>query len=784
MKRVIIVALLLLPVISVSGVNAQENPFQLYDPEIEHIHPGSNSTITLKWWNLISEDRTITIEENETPDGFSLTGVPFTRGTGAGLYGETWLKIHVNQTMSYGTYSFNLSVSCTEITEWEDSLKVTIEVARPSELAFGVESSSTYTVNPGVRFGVKVNLTNNAQWHDNATLSLDSISGWNTGWNMDEITDENAILSLDTDQVEWVNLWIEIPEVVNSVPRSGTGPSFTLSAQSELDKRFIRWEFTIEVGVFKNATLNSVEESAKLGPGGRSWLNVSFNNNGNHDTTYDIDLRQVNPDGSPISGAERGNLLSIDGWKVGLFKHFETNVLKRAEDRIFEVSFEAPMVESAEIWVEVIISPKGAEQRSISTIVNAKIHLQHSAELTLGDDCNRINTTTGCILEIALLNTGNFNSDFLIEVQPSSDFKESNQNFSLNLGSGESSSTITVDLSTKEEILAFTRGDITVLAKNSTGVILAQDSIEYVIEPIISWEWERAESQIDHYDNLSILITIRNNGNAIDGITVRMQTNVYTEQGFIPPDGAVIQEGVENPRSFEVHNVPLRANYSFRAWIHLPDDQQAAGELFVNLSIQSQYSSGETFKHTVRENYSAKKSVPKEEGVIDGLSEVVDTARMFIAGWWHVFAAIILSGLILNKAINDRLKRKEEEPIQLPPKQPETVEDWQAGFQPGAHHEEVDLSSPVIDRESFASQFRSKASPKPKSQGVSQELVGAATTVLDHHDEQAMMQKMDHLADDILSVPSQPHQANVTLPKAQAITERTNPQKRQDDLDI
>jgi len=784
MKRAILVSLLLLPLLPIGSVNAEEIPFQLYNPDTAHIHPGSNSTLTLKWWNLVDEDRTMVIEEGSTPNGFELGGVPFTQGTGAGLYSETWLKVHVNETLAFGTYEFNLSISCPEVNGWSEEMRVAIEVARPSSLRFGAESSSTFSVNPGVRFGIKVNLSNEAQWDDNATLSLQSSSNWNTGWNMDDVQGENALLELDSSQVDWVNLWVEVPEVIDSVPRSGTGPSFTLSAQSELDRRFVRWEFTIEVGVFKNVTLIAVEDSIDIDPGGRSWLNVTFNNNGNHDTTYDIDIRQVNPDGSQINGAQKSNLLEADGWKVGLFKDFEENILRRADDRKFEVSFEAPVEEDSEIWIEVIISPKGAEERSISTIVSAHIEVQQSVEITLDDDCERINTTTGCVLGIAVLNTGNFHAPITIEVVPGSNFEQVNRSFNLSIDSGETSSTIAMQLSTEEDLLAFTRGSISVRASNSTGVVLAQENLSYVIDPIISWDWERADSELDYSNNLSILITIRNDGNAIDGITVRMHTNVYTEQGFIPPDGAVVEEGVKNPRSFEVHNVPLRANYSFRAWVNLPDDQHAAGVLFVNLTIQSQYSSENPFRYTVSENYSAQEKSTKEESVIDDLSSVIADAQTLMGAWWHIVLAIIISGLILNKAINERIKRKEDEPRKIISEEPETVEDWQEKFQTGHKKEDLDLSSPEIDSANFTREFQSKAAPKPVTSGVSRELIGAATTVLDHHDEQSMMHRMDSLVDEILNEPSQPHEANVALPAAEAITERTIPQKKQDDLDI
>ena len=85
---------------------------------------------------------------------------------------------------------------------------------------------------------------------------------------------------------------------------------------------------------------------------------------------------------------------------------------------------------------------------------------------------------------------------------------------------------------------------------------------------------------------------------------------------------------------------------------------------------------------------------------------------------------------------------------------------------------------------------------KPTAAPVDEKLVGAASTVLDHHDSIALKNKMDLLADNIAQGEvSKPHSANVALPDdIKPVTERTIPITKQktelpdmvniDDLDL
>ena len=74
---------------------------------------------------------------------------------------------------------------------------------------------------------------------------------------------------------------------------------------------------------------------------------------------------------------------------------------------------------------------------------------------------------------------------------------------------------------------------------------------------------------------------------------------------------------------------------------------------------------------------------------------------------------------------------------------------------------------------------------KPVAEPVDSKLVGAASTVLDHHDTAATKSKLDDLVDNLAAGNiSSPHSANVALPDdIVPVTERTVP-RRQNDVPV
>jgi len=163
-----------------------------------------------------------------------------------------------------------------------------------------------------------------------------------------------------------------------------------------------------------------------------------------------------------------------------------------------------------------------------------------------------------------------------------------------------------------------------------------------------------------------------------------------------------------------------------------------------------------------------------------------------------IILATLLSGLMVKKSLRDRRNRLENSSLlnqQLHVN--EEPEDWMAEFAKKKQKVPEIAQSPQIPSEVFTGMFQAVGGErKPTAAPVDSKLVGAASTVLDHHDSIAVKNKLDVLASDIAQGEiSRPHTANVALPDdIQPVTDRTVPVKKSennipemfnlDDLDL
>ena len=67
------------------------------------------------------------------------------------------------------------------------------------------------------------------------------------------------------------------------------------------------------------------------------------------------------------------------------------------------------------------------------------------------------------------------------------------------------------------------------------------------VAPVIDWSFQNIEEQVNAKGRLSIAMEVRNEGNAVDGLTVQLQSSHAVDMGFIPPDIVVYEEGGEFP---------------------------------------------------------------------------------------------------------------------------------------------------------------------------------------------------------------------------------------------
>ena len=138
-----------------------------------------------------------------------------------------------------------------------------------------------------------------------------------------------------------------------------------------------------------------------------------------------------------------------------------------------------------------------------------------------------------------------------------------------------------------------------------------------------------------------------------------------------------------------------------------------------------------------------------------------------IWAWKLIVLAVAFSGLLVNKSLKDRRARLENSALLAPQvKEDETPDDWLAEFSNKKQQVPEPAKSMQVPGEVFTGMFRAVGGhSKPTPEPVDSVLVGAASTILDHHDTITVKARLDSLATEIASGDiSKPHNANIALP--------------------
>ena len=314
--------------------------------------------------------------------------------------------------------------------------------------------------------------------------------------------------------------------------------------------------------------------------------------------------------------------------------------------------------------------------------------------------------------------------------------------------------------------------------------IIKQISVPVIIAPVINWSLESLVEEIDVNRRLSIAMTLRNDGNAIDGLIVQLECSHSTQMSFIPPNNAIVEEGIELPRSFEINELPLGSNFTIRAWADLPQDLSSNGTLYLNTSVRSRFAPDMPFVFTSSGDYLGESWIDREEEDSSfDFSELASNIIEITKSWSLIIISIIISGIILNKSLSDRKIRKEDEVLKQSMYQktaPEEVQDWMNKFKQDENNAQEVIESKQIPADAFQNVFRAKAGlPQQASEPVEEPLRNAASMVLDVHDKSVVLAAADDLLNEIntkgINKPNINNQSLEMKPIETSMTSRKDP---------
>lgn len=718
-------------------------------PDQVYVHQNETVSTYITIHNKAEENQAFTIQPLSIPAPLSTVGLPVTELLVPNHLKQLAFGLRAPPSASYQDLTVSFSITSDINPELNETVEMNVAIVPRSNLNYGVDDFAAFTVDELVRTAVAVNITNNATLTDNVTFNLYTDSDWSWGWNMPDINGSEAYTTLAPDTLAYVYLWIDVPAVENGAPLAQTGPRFTLSAISGLDNAVSTWSFDLLMNGKKNASIDSMESNLSVAPNQDGRLQAVVRNVGNTPNTLNITLQGLTPEGTPLPGTPRADRFNASGWIVALFGGLENIVLQPNESRVIEIGFQAPNTFQGTMHVELQVFADGAPLTIKTARAAATINRISTGEVSQQPvGCQAILPNQSCTVSLDVVNTGNAYNTFMLRETNTTggfeiDFPSDARLLQPNQGTRFENITITAPA----EAMAFTIGTTTFELLDDTGQVVDSTTVELKVAPEIKWSFRNIAEQVNAKGRLSIAMEVRNDGNAVDGLIVQLQSSHSVDMGFIPPDIAVYEEGVEFPRSFEVNDIPLNSNFTIRAWVQLPQDQADNGTVYINTTIRSRFAPEIPFVHTSTGNYLGAAWQPTddgEEGVDWG--GVANTAVEYVKAWSGVMFSILLASVILYKAVIDRQRRLEESHT-LPYQEAEgRSEDWMSQYQkepvepdsvvePGSIPQEV----PKATYEAmFRHQHGTAQTPQPQ---VDSGLVSAATLVLDKKAEESNTSK-------------------------------------------
>ncbi len=784
------VALLVIFLLPQLPVAAEETPFNLYVDSEVIAHPGETVQFRIGWHNIVGFERHLEANLDSVDEDLNISGLPIEAyRVASGRQGGLDINISVDAAAPYGTQNFNFTISCVEVPNWSQNFTVEVLVSRWSMLSFGASDGSSFYVQQGVRFNGAMNISNTAGFDDFVKVRMNTASSWNFGFS-DDINDDGEVhLDLLDGENEFVSFWIDIPPVIDGAPLAGTGPSFTLEAESGLDRRIANWTFSLDMQTWFNLTIDSVESDLSLNPGGTGRLDVTVRNNGNTATFLDARLRM---------GSEESDRIESDGWTIAVFDNLQDHSLEANESRIIEIGFSAPNANSGELRLDFLAAPGSISERTRVASIGSFINWERGGELFMAaDQCSSVQVNSNCVIPLQINNTGNYLDSYSLELFDVEGINASIDVGPWNIQKGGFADGIELSLSTLEGADGLSEGSLTIRLIRGDGVIIDIINFETKTAPHIEWIWENSSSEVDSRGRLNVVMTLRNDGNIMDGLIVRMTSSYFTEMSFVPPEGAWTESEEGAIRSFEMIDIERGANFTFRAYAVLPVDQNEGGNLFLNITAHSRLAEENPFVYTANSTFDGKAADVIDEPLVD-IGGIASAIVYIIWAWKWIIMATLLGGLMINKSVKDRRERLAEAARNAPPEpMNEEPEDWMAEFH-GKRQDELEIAkSPEMPAEVFTGMFHASSGPKQmQTDPVAPQLVGAASTVIDHHEEIIVKDKMDELAFDVATGQvSTPHHANISLPDdLEPETSRTNPVTKEieevpsmldlDDLDL
>ena len=255
MRRSLVALVLVLciftPMVENSSANTQNEIFELNSTTRHIIHRGETIEASITVRNLADQVNEISFQPT-LPDNISISNLPEFHQLSEGQVRQFKFSFTCDDYAPYQTVNAVITTTSSLDSQLSVESEFTLVISKQSNLQFGAIGDSQFVVDPGIRTNLAVNMTNYGLFEDNVSFSLQTNSNWVWGWTMNNTVNQTSYEYFTTNQLCYIYLWIEVPEVVNSQPLFESGPRFSLVATSSLDELTTTWNFDLLMSEFRN----------------------------------------------------------------------------------------------------------------------------------------------------------------------------------------------------------------------------------------------------------------------------------------------------------------------------------------------------------------------------------------------------------------------------------------------------------------------------------------------------------------------------------------------------
>ena len=169
-------------------------------------------------------------------------------------------------------------------------------------------------------------MTNFGEFEDYVSFSITTNSDGN-GVNMDDVQNGKAMELFQIGELKFARLWIDIPQVIDSNPLHLSGPRFSLTATSSLDRAEVTWNFDLLMSEFRNVTLDNRGDDLQLDPDSNDRIPITIKNSGNIENLYDLELQIIDSNGNTVDGIDTSIISNQSIRTVAIFGGYEDELL-------------------------------------------------------------------------------------------------------------------------------------------------------------------------------------------------------------------------------------------------------------------------------------------------------------------------------------------------------------------------------------------------------------------------------------------------------------------------